>query len=86
MIESRTLRGAVFAACVLCAGVAMLAMNGCSRKSGGNSVQIVASLHDMTEPFFVAVKRALDDEARELNVAVSVEDGQSNSAKQTADI
>jgi inositol transport system substrate-binding protein len=66
--------------------MAMLAMNGCSGKSGGNSVQIVASLHDMTEPFFVAVKRALDSEARELNVAVSVEDGQSNSAKQTADI
>jgi len=85
-LESRTFRGAVFAACVLCAGVAMLATNGCSGKSGGNSVQIVASLHDMTEPFFVAVKRALDDEARELKVTVSVEDGQSNSAKQTADI
>jgi inositol transport system substrate-binding protein len=61
-------------------------MNACSDKSAGNSVQIVASLHDMTEPFFVAVKRALDSEARELDVAVSVEDGQSNSAKQTADI
>jgi len=84
--ESKRLRGAVLAACVFCAGMAMLALNGCSGKSGANSVQIVASLHDMTEPFFVAVKRALDSEARELNVAVSVEDGQSNSAKQTADI
>ncbi len=84
--ESRTLRAAVFAACALCAGLAMLAMSACSNKSQGNSVQIVASLHDMTEPFFVAVKRALDNEARELNVTVSVEDGQSNSAKQTADI
>jgi inositol transport system substrate-binding protein len=58
----------------------------CSGKSGGNSVQIVASLHDMTEPFFVAVKRELDAEAGRLGVSVSVEDGQSNSAKQTADI
>jgi inositol transport system substrate-binding protein len=40
----------------------------------------------MTEPFFVAVKRELDAEARRLGVGVAVEDGQSNSAKQTADI
>ena len=86
LLELRNLRRALFAACVLCAGMTMPAMNGCSGKSGGNSVQIVASLHDMTEPFFVAVKRALDDEAHALKVAVSVEDGQSNSAKQTADI
>ena len=59
---------------------------GCSGRSGGNSVQVVASLHDMTEPFFVAVKRELDAEAARLGVSVSVEDGQSNSAKQTADI
>jgi inositol transport system substrate-binding protein len=85
-LDSGTLRGAVFAAGVFCVGMTMLAVNACSGKSAGNSVQIVASLHDMTEPFFVAVKRALDDEARALNVAVSVEDGQSNSAKQTADI
>jgi inositol transport system substrate-binding protein len=86
LLEMRKLGGVPFAACVLLAGMTMLAMDGCSGKSGGNSVQIVASLHDMTEPFFVAVKRALDDEARALKVAVSVEDGQSNSAKQTADI
>jgi inositol transport system substrate-binding protein len=64
----------------------MLAVLGCSGKSAGNSVQLVASLHDMTEPFFVAVKRELDTEAAKLGVLVSVEDGQSNSAKQTADI
>jgi inositol transport system substrate-binding protein len=40
----------------------------------------------MTEPFFVAVKRELDAEAARLGVAIAVEDGQSNSAKQTADI
>ncbi len=65
---------------------ALLGSAGCSGKSGGNSIQIVASLHDMTEPFFVAVKRELDAEAGRLGVSISVEDGQSNSAKQTADI
>jgi len=65
---------------------ALLAGAGCSGKTAANSIQIVASLHDMTEPFFVAVKRELDSEAARLGVAVSVEDGQSNSAKQTADI
>jgi inositol transport system substrate-binding protein len=70
----------------LLACVAILAGAGCSGKSGGNSIQIVASLHDMTEPFFVAVKRELDAEAGRLGVMVAVEDGQSNSAKQTADI
>jgi inositol transport system substrate-binding protein len=40
----------------------------------------------MTEPFFVAVKRELDSEAGRLGIQVAVEDGQSNSAKQTADI
>jgi inositol transport system substrate-binding protein len=69
-----------------CAGFSLLAASvllaspGCSGKSGGNSVQVVASLHDMTEPFFVAVKRELDAEAARLGVSVSVEDGQSNSA------
>ena len=74
-----------------CAGLSLLLASvllaaGCSGKSSGNSVQVVASLHDMTEPFFVAVKRELDAEAGRLGVGISVEDGQSNSAKQTADI
>lgn len=71
---------------MLLACAAILAGAGCSGKPGGNSVQIVASLHDMTEPFFVAVKRELDSEAGRLGVTIAVEDGQSNSAKQTADI
>ncbi len=70
----------------LLVGSTLLGGVGCSGKSGGNSIQIVASLHDMTEPFFVAVKREMDAEAARLGVSVSVEDGQSNSAKQTADI
>jgi inositol transport system substrate-binding protein len=71
---------------VLLAGMAIIGAVGCSGKTPGNSVQIVASLHDMTEPFFVAVKRELDAEAGRLGVTIAVEDGQSNSAKQTADI
>lgn len=74
------LSAALFMGSVLLGGV------GCSGKPGANSIQIVASLHDMTEPFFVAVKRELDAEAARLGVSISVQDGQSNSAKQTADI
>jgi inositol transport system substrate-binding protein len=70
----------------LLAGIAMLAAGGCTGKGQGNSPPIVASLHDMTEPFFVAVKRELDAEAGRLGVTVTVVDGQSNSAKQSADI
>ncbi len=73
------------AACLLLASLP-LGGAGCSGKPDGNSIQIVASLHDMTEPFFVAVKRELDAEAARLGVSVSVQDGQSNSAKQTSDI
>lgn len=80
----RKLTCALLSAALL--GSILLAGAGCSGKPGGNSIQIVASLHDMTEPFFVAVKRELDAEAARLGVSVSVEDGQSNSAKQTADI
>ena len=73
-------------AAMFLAALAMLGVGGCSGKPQGNSIQIVASLHDMTEPFFVAVKRELDAEAARLNVSISVVDGQSNSAKQSADI
>src|SRR5579863_5155449 len=83
-MRARKCASAAIAACLISA--ALLGGAGCSGKSGGNSIQIVASLHDMTEPFFVAVKRELDAEAVRLSVSVSVEDGQSNSAKQTADI
>jgi inositol transport system substrate-binding protein len=84
-MSCRKLSGAGLAATALLASV-LLSSAGCSGKSGGNSIQIVASLHDMTEPFFVAVKRELDAEAERLGISISVEDGQSNSAKQTADI
>jgi inositol transport system substrate-binding protein len=84
-ISRRKLNCAGLAATALLAS-ALLGSAGCSGKSGGNSIQIVASLHDMTEPFFVAVKRELDAEAGRLGISIAVEDGQSNSAKQTADI
>ena len=84
-VSFRKLTYAGLAASLL-VGSVLLGTAGCSGKSGGNSIQIVASLHDMTEPFFVAVKRELDAEAARLGVSISVEDGQSNSAKQTADI
>lgn len=84
-VSFRKLTYAGLAASLL-VGSVLLGSAGCSGKSGGNSIQIVASLHDMTEPFFVAVKRELDAEAARLGVSISVEDGQSNSAKQTADI
>ena len=84
-IESRNILSAAVVVSVLVASTMML-IGGCSGKSSGNSIQVVASLHDMTEPFFVAVKKQLDGEAGRLAVALSVEDGQSNSAKQTADI
>ena len=47
---------------------------------------VVASLHNLSEPFFIAVRRELESEAAKLGVEVSVVDGQSNSAKQTADV
>jgi len=59
---------------------------GCSPKSAHNRPLIVASLHNLSEPFFIAVRRELESEAAKLNVDISVVDGQSNSAKQTADV
>ena len=48
--------------------------------------RIVASFHNMAEPFFVFMNKEILDEAKKLDVKVSVVDGQSNSPKQTADI
>jgi inositol transport system substrate-binding protein len=84
-IKPRRLVSTAFAAVALLAGT-IFAGAGCSRKGPSDSIQIVASLHDMTEPFFVTVKRALDADAEKLKVNVSVEDGESDSAKQTADL
>jgi inositol transport system substrate-binding protein len=85
-IPSRSIANAAAVLTLMLASIALLCSSGCSGKPPSNSIQIVASLHDMTEPFFVAVKRELEAEAAREGVTVSVVDGQSNSAKQTADI
>ncbi|MDP9007349.1 MAG: substrate-binding domain-containing protein [Pseudomonadota bacterium] len=67
--------------------LAILAIGGvgCS-KAAHDRPLVIASLHNLSEPFFVAMRRELESEAAKLDVDVSVVDGQSNSAKQTADV
>jgi len=48
--------------------------------------KIVASFHNMAEPFFVFMNKEIRDEAQKLDVKISVVDGQSNSPKQSADV
>ncbi|SFG08081.1 monosaccharide ABC transporter substrate-binding protein, CUT2 family [Novosphingobium sp. CF614] len=64
--------------------LALLALTGCNKSKG--EFQVAASFHNLSEPFFVAMRRNAQDEARKLNVDLLILDGQSNSAKQTADI
>lgn len=74
---------------LICAALALLCLAagvGCSPKSAHDRPLIVASLHNLSEPFFIAVRRELQNEAAKLDVEISVVDGQSNSAKQTADV
>jgi inositol transport system substrate-binding protein len=59
---------------------------GCSSKNAHDRPVVIASLHNLSEPFFVAMRRELESEATKLDVDISVVDGQSNSAKQTADV
>jgi inositol transport system substrate-binding protein len=59
---------------------------GCSGKSGHDKPVVVASLHNLSEPFFIAMRHEFESEAARLDVELSVVDGQSNSAKQTADV
>jgi inositol transport system substrate-binding protein len=71
---------AVLAVFSLAAGV------GCSSKGAHDKPVVVASLHNLSEPFFIAMRHEFDSEAARLGVDLSVVDGQSNSAKQTADV
>jgi inositol transport system substrate-binding protein len=59
---------------------------GCSSKSTHDRPVVIASLHNLSEPFFVAMRRELENEAARLDVDLSSVDGQSNSAKQSADV
>src|SRR5258708_12469182 len=73
---------------LLCAVLAVLSLAagaGCS-KTAHDRPMVIASLHNLSEPFFIAMRHELESEAARLDVDVSVVDGQSNSAKQTADI
>jgi inositol transport system substrate-binding protein len=72
--------------CALAALLSLAAVVGCSSKNSHDRPMVVASLHNLSEPFFIAVRRELESEAAKLGVEVSVVDGQSNSAKQTADV
>jgi inositol transport system substrate-binding protein len=72
---------------LICAVLVLsLATGGCSPKSAHDSPMVVASLHNLSEPFFIALRHEFESEAARLNVEMSVVDGQSNSAKQTADV
>jgi inositol transport system substrate-binding protein len=71
---------AVLAVLSLAAGV------GCSSKTAHDKPVVVASLHNLSEPFFIAMRHELESEAARLGVDLAVVDGQSNSAKQTADV
>ena len=71
---------AVLAVLSLAAGI------GCSSKSAHDRSVVVASLHNLSEPFFIAMRHEFENEAAKLDVDLSVVDGQSNSAKQTADV
>jgi inositol transport system substrate-binding protein len=71
---------AILALLSLAAGV------GCSSKTAHDKPVVVVSLHNLSEPFFIAMRHELDSEAARLDVELSVVDGQSNSAKQTADV
>lgn len=59
-------------------------MTGCAR--GGAEAEVVVSFNDLSQPFFVAMRRELEDEAAKLGVKVQVLDAQNNSSKQIADL
>lgn len=67
--------------------VTATALTGCSAgKPAAASQDIVVSFSDLSQPFFVAMRRDLEDEAQKLGVKVQVLDGQNNSSKQVADL
>lgn len=59
-------------------------MTGCAR--GGAEAEVVVSFNDLSQPFFVAMRRELEDEAAKLGVKVQVLDAQNNSSKQISDL
>lgn len=72
------------AALLAISALTTVGLSSCAKQRG--DLTIVASFHNMAEPFFVTMRRNLEDEAKKLHVDVTVVDGQSNSSKQTADV
>ena len=61
-------------------------LTACSKGGDAASGDIVVSFSDLSQPFFVAMRRDLEDEAKKLGVKVQVLDGQNNSSKQVSDL
>ncbi len=72
--------------CAVLATLSLAAGVGCSSKSAHDRPVVIASLHNLSEPFFIAMRRELENEATRLDVVLSAVDGQSNSAKESADV
>lgn len=68
------------------AAMAAIAMTGSCGPSADDGPHVFVSFHNMAEPFFVQMRRELEDEADKLGVEVTIVDGQSNAAKQSADL
>ncbi len=68
------------------AAFGLAALAGCSKGGNTGSQDIVVSFSDLSQPFFVAMRRDLEDEAQKLGVKVQVLDGQNNSSKQVSDL
>ena len=73
---------------LLASGLALglAGLTACSKGAASSSQDIVVSFSDLSQPFFVAMRRDLEDEAQKLGVKVQVLDGQNNSSKQVSDL
>ncbi|WP_343685003.1 substrate-binding domain-containing protein [Asticcacaulis sp.] len=64
-----------------------LGLTACQKSGSAAATDgIVVSFSDLSQPFFVAMRRDLEDEAQKLGVKVQVLDGQNNSSKQVSDL
>jgi len=78
-------RRALLASGLALTGLTLTGLAACS-KGASSSQDIVVSFSDLSQPFFVAMRRDLEDEAEKLGVKVQVLDGQNNSSKQVSDL
>lgn len=68
------------------AALGLSVVTACQKAGPATSQDIVVSFSDLSQPFFVAMRRDLEDEAKTLGVKVQVLDGQNNSSKQVSDL